>query len=163
MNSRSFISGHWTDEQLVQYVYGVGPQDHEGKQDNHVESCDECRSRLTAMQLSRRYIETHDTGDAGLNADALAAQRRAIWARLEHPPSLWQTLRFQVWAPAACALLVLSAGFAAWEHRAVWEQPSQAELLRAKVSDEQLADEVGQVANHIEPEAAAPLQALFEN
>lgn len=163
MNSRSSISRHWTDEELVQYVYGVGPQDHEGKQDKHVESCDACRSRLAAMQLSRKYIETHGRDDAGLSAEGLAAQRRAIWARLEHPRSLWQTLRFQAWAPAACALLVLGAGFAAWEHRTIWQQQSQAELLRAKVSDEQLADEVGQAANHIEPEAAAPLQALFEN
>ncbi len=157
MNSRYDPSVHWTDEQLIDYLYGLG------QPDAHMEACDSCRNRLTAMRARRTFLDTQATNEADWSTEALAGQRRAIYAKIESRAGWLPPAAFRRWAPAACALIMLSAGFAAWENRATPPQPSQMERVRAEVSDEQLADQVSQIADRSEPNAAAPLEALFEN
>lgn len=160
MRDHSLESQHWTDEQLIEHLYGVGPS--AASEDAHLESCEECCGRLAAMRLSRSSVEAQKAEDE-LSVDALMAQRRAIYRRLEQKPVWMATLHFRKWAPAACALLVLGGGVAAWEHRSEWRRQSQEQIERAKVSDEQLAEDASQIANDVAPDAAAPLHALFED
>lgn len=152
---------HWTDGQLIEHLYGVGP-DVSSKKDAHLESCEECRSRLGAMQLSRSRLEAL-AAEEELSVDALFSQRRAIYHKLERRAGWRASKPFQKWAPAACALLVLAGGFAAWEHRTDLPRQSQEQVQRGNISDDQLADEASQIANDVAPNAAAPLRALFEN
>jgi hypothetical protein len=161
MKERSLSPEHWTDEQLIEYLYGIGPVS-ASKEGAHMEGCEECSDRLGAMQLSRSRVETRGTEEE-LSMEALLVQRRAIYRKLEGHAGWRMALRFQKWAPAACALLMLGGGFAVWEHRTAWPQQSQEQIERANISDEQLADETSQIANDVAPDAAAPLRALFED
>jgi hypothetical protein len=161
MKGRSLSPEHWTDEQLIEHLYGIGPVA-ASKEGAHMEACEECRGRLAAMQLSRSRVETRGSKEE-LSLEALLVQRRAIYRKLEGHAGWRTTLRFQKWAPAACALLVLCGGFAVWEHRTAWPQQSQEQVERANISDEQLVEEASQVANDVAPDAAAPLRALFED
>ncbi len=40
-------SRHWTEDELVAHLYGVGPTD------GHLEVCNECSSRVHAMEETR--------------------------------------------------------------------------------------------------------------
>ena len=159
LNSRSIQSAHWTDEQLIEYLYGIGPQNSVG----HIEDCGACSSRLAAMRARRGLLDTQAFRNADLSTESLAAQRHAVYTKIERRAGWSWAVPFRKWTPAACALLLLSAGFAVWENRTGPHAPSQVERLRAEVSDEQLADEVSQMADRTEPAAAAPLEGLFEN
>lgn len=156
----SLRAKHWTDDQLIEHLYGINPVA-DSKEIAHIESCEECRGRLAAMQLSRSRIESWGTEEEPSH-ESLSAKRRAIYARIERGSGWRAALHFRKWAPAACALLVLGGGFATWEHRNEWWQ-SQEQAERANISDEQLIQETSQIANDVAPDAAAPLHALFEN
>ncbi len=161
MNEQFSKPDHWTDEQLIEHLYGVGA-DAASKEGAHLEGCEECRRRVAVMQSSRRVIEAGECLEQ-LSAEALLAQRRAVYQKLEQPVGWRIALRFQKWAPAACALLMLGGGFVAWEHRTTWMPPSQEQVQRANISDDQLVQDASQIANDVAPDAAAPLHALFEN
>ena len=160
MKEQSLRPEHWTDEQLIEHLYGVGPG--ATSESAHVEVCEECRGRLAAMQFSRSCVEARGA-DEDLSIETLLAQRRAIYAKLDRRRGWRAALHFQKWAPAGCALLLLGGGFAAWEHRTDLPRQSQEQVQRAKISDEQLAEDASQIANGVAPDAAAPLHALFEN
>jgi predicted anti-sigma-YlaC factor YlaD len=160
MTERSLKPEHWTDEQLIETLYGVGPGA-ASREAAHLEDCEDCRNRLASMQLSRGRVLAQQVEEP--SAEALLAQRRAIYRRLEQRAGWRIILRFQKWAPAACALLVLGGGIAAWEYRSDWTPQSQERAQRANISDEQLAEEASQIANEVTPDAAEPLRALFED
>lgn len=160
MTERSSKSEHWTDERLIESLYGAGPSA-TSSEAAHLDGCEECRNRLAAMQLSRARVEAQQIEE--LSAEALLAQRRAVYQKLERRSGWPAALHFHKWAPAACALLVLGGGVAAWEYRSDWTPQSHEQAQRANISDEQLAEEASQIANDVAPDAAAPLHALFED
>lgn len=150
MNIASKVSGHWTDEQLVEHIYGVGPED------KHLEGCLECQGRLASFRQHRQAVERSAGGD-GVTFDFLAAQRRNIYARLADRTSWWPRLGVRRWATAAAAAVALTGGIV------VYENTQQHSLqARNKISDAQLAQEISQIASDSEPQPIAPLQALFE-
>jgi hypothetical protein len=51
MNVESNLSGHWTDEQLIQHLYGIAPEE------QHIEVCAYCRDRLADMIAARRMVD----------------------------------------------------------------------------------------------------------
>lgn len=160
MKARFRTMAHWTDEEIIQHLYGVGP---ENASDAHIQECEACMSRLQAMQASRNFVEEQAGTEAGVSLEELAAQRRAIYAKLERRNNWWGMVPLRRWAAAACTIAVLTAGVMTWEYRADWDGQSQAAEQRAKVTDAQLADDVSRAASNIEPDAAAPLQALFQD
>jgi hypothetical protein len=143
----SKVSGHWTDEDLIAYVYGIGP---EGA---HLQECAVCRDRLSLLKANRRNVEMHDDSDH-VSFEFLAAQRRQIYAKLDAART-WSGLQIRRWASLAAALLLLSGGVA------VYEQHQRETAENMSLSDAQLAQQVSAMAEDSEPQPTAPLQALF--
>src|SRR6185437_8328024 len=99
MHFESKRSGHWTDDQLIAYLYGIGPNDH------HLSSCQECQSRVSQLQERQEELRSED-----VDIKLLAAQRRRIYARLtapDHWSARWQVRR---WASVAAIAVVLGGG-----------------------------------------------------
>ena len=156
MNIASRLSGHWTDEQIVEHMCGVGPDD------GHLDACAECRQRFSAMQEQRRKVE-HDAADSTEpSPDFLAAQRRAIYGRLATGAagsrlrsSMWR------WASAGAMLVAVGGGLFLFEDGSHFELARHRSAAPAAISDSQLAAEVSQIADSAEPTATEPLEALF--
>jgi hypothetical protein len=153
MNLESKLSGHWTDDELIAYLYGVGPED------NHTATCVQCGQRLADIQRARRCVENQRSPGEDISFDLLAAQRRKIYSRIEQPSRWWSAFRVAGVFTAA-AVIVLTGAVAVWQEAHDAAARHQAEM--AKISDAQLAIEVGQIADCPEPSATQPLKALFE-
>lgn len=147
---QSKVSGHWTDDQLIAHVYGVGPVD------DHLAGCEACGLRLGAMQAHREVVEGSVSQQAEVSTAFLAAQRRQIYAKMEQPVAWWSGSSLRRLASAAATLLVLGGGLM------VYEQHQEEALVKDKISDAQLATQVSNMALDSEPQSTAPLQALFE-
>ncbi len=143
---QSKVSGHWTDDRLLGWLYGVEPED------AHFESCAACRERVAALKANRAAVEGVSQPDVSF--EFLAAQRRNIYARVAEPHRLWSRAGLRRWASAAATLLILGGGVVLYENR---PHPADNQL-----SDAQLAQQVSNMAQDAEPQSTAPLQALFE-
>jgi hypothetical protein len=142
----SGVSQHWTDDQLIAHLYGVGPED------GHLHNCDECQSRLSAMELRRMHIGA----DAEEVSPAyLVAQRRRIYTALSARESWWARVAVRRWVPAGAAALALAASVFYYS-----EQRRRHEHQTA-ISDAQLAQEVSELSEGPEVSPTAPLKALF--
>ena len=85
---------HLNDDELIGLLYAA-------ESDSHVEKCSDCAARLDALRERRAEL----AGPVPLSAEFLAAQRRAIYARMDHPaPSKL------AWAPAMAAACLLAIG-----------------------------------------------------
>ncbi|MBV9762851.1 MAG: hypothetical protein JO340_19990 [Acidobacteriaceae bacterium] len=150
MNIESKVSGHWTDEQLVGHLYGVGPGD------GHLDACASCLARLSAMRSRREAVEKNSALAEDGDFEFLASQRRRIYRRISQPAPWWQVAQLKRWASAAAGLLVFAGGLLFIESHHHPQPPAPA------ISDAQLAQDVGRMAEDSEPPPTAPLQALFE-
>src|SRR5689334_2840513 len=92
---------HLNDDQLLDRFYGL-----ENGENAHLDQCPECAGRLAAMEL-RRAGSAAETGAQGrpISNYFLAGQRRAIYERIEQPPSMRVP-----WAPALAAASLLAVG-----------------------------------------------------
>ncbi len=147
---QSKVSGHWTDDQLIAHVYGIGPED------DHLQECSACQTRLSDMRSYREGMDRIPSKQAEVNVDFLAAQRRQIYAKVAQPTHWWSGTQTRRWASAAATLLVLGGGLM------VYEEQHEQDLRNEKVSDAQLAEQVSSMAQDSEPQSTAPLKALFE-
>ncbi len=145
----SKVSGHWTDGQLIEYLYGLS------QQDDHFPGCAHCQARVAWMQANRQAVELNHASQDDVSYDLLAAQRRKIYARLTQPMRWWSPAQFPRWASAAATIIVLGGGLLVYEQK-------HAQVSADKVSDAQLAQEVSSMAQDSEPQATAPLQELFD-
>ncbi len=148
MNIESKLSGHWTDEELVAHLYGVGPEN------GHLDSCEACGVRLGEMQARRSSLEAvqADEGDAF----SLAAQRRAIYAKLEQAVRWWSFVAVRRWASAGVAALMLGGTVL------YYQEHERQQARDAMLSDAQLAQDVSTLADNPEGLPTAPVQALFD-
>jgi hypothetical protein len=145
MHFESKRPGHWTDDQLIAYLYGIGSDDH------HLSSCQECQSRV--LQLQARQEESRSEV---VDIDLLAAQRRRIYARLTAPThwsAHWQVRR---WVSVAAMTVVLGGG------ALFYEEHEQQRAVNSRLSDAQLAQDVSLLAQNSEDMPAGPLEALFD-
>jgi hypothetical protein len=146
MSIESKLSGHWTDDELIQHLYGVG------RGDGHADVCAECRARLSAAQAHRSALEADASAHETAGHEFLMAQRRRIYARLNEPARWWTNIPTVRWASAAASLLVLAGSMLVYQHKVRVEAAADAELAR----------DVSRMASDSEPPSTAPLQALFE-
>jgi anti-sigma factor RsiW len=132
---------HLSTDEFIDALYGVG------QRDAHVDACPECSGRLRQLRAMRadtaRSTET--------SADFLAAQRRNIYARMgEQPASKWSS-----WAPAlAAAVVVIAAG--------VFSLRPQTAVVHQEIDQAQLFSDVYSMQQSMEPIAAQPIDAIFD-
>ena len=151
------MNRHLTNHELLNRLYGLGEA--EGELDLHLGDCAECAERWRVFE--RRRAETG--AEPRVSIEFLAAQRRAIYARLEDRPAGLHVR----WAPALATGFLLAAGayLAIPARHAVPQVPDRpvpvARVVRAEMSDEQLFSTVYSMEQSAEPRAAVPLHALF--
>jgi hypothetical protein len=154
------VPKHRTGQQLIEYLYGVGPES------PHVEHCVECQKRLSQMQTYRQSTEACLLREEIVDHDFLMGQRREIYRRLARPEHWfsepWSTVNTwfagsttRLWTSAAAVLLMLSGSVLFYEHK------YQKSMISDHVSDIELARDVSQMAQDSEAESTGPLQALF--
>jgi anti-sigma factor RsiW len=148
MSNKSVPLRHWTDDELIDHLYGIGPED------SHLAACADCRARLLRMEARREALNSATEGD--VSHDFLAAQRRSIYARITQPVRWWQQLHLRRWASALATVSLLAAGLV------YYQSVQRQHELREQLSDAELAQEVSSMAQDPEPSPTAPLQGLFE-
>jgi hypothetical protein len=145
MNVESSRSGHWTDDQLIAHLYGVGPDD------QHLPGCQLCQSRLSGLKKRQQELRSED-----VSSELLASQRRRIYARLTAPvhwSARWQVRR---WASVAAVAAVLGGS------ALFYEEHEQQQAAARSLSDAQLAQDVSLLSQNSEAEPTGPLEALFD-
>ena len=133
---------HWTDDELVGRLYGVGPED------GHLDACRSCAQRWEAIRS--KYTNLRPAG-IEVSGELLAAQRRAIHARLHEKRRYFP----RVLVPVLVTLL-LAAIVAVY--RPAPEPPPAVE----QASDSQLFDDVFRKLSDPAPSAVGPIRSLFE-
>ncbi len=136
-------NNHYSDDDLVARLYGLGPAD------AHLDSCEMCRQRWNKM-LERHQL-LHST-DIDVPVELLAAQRRAVYARVEQKPRKLRT----AWLPLPVAALVLVLLVFTFFKPALHQQPADA------ISDDAALQDVFTVASRTDPAGLEPVQSLFE-
>jgi len=150
---------HWNDQEMVESLYGIR------NGDSHLKTCPLCTARME--RLRERRHEAVATPE--LSPHFLARQRRDVFARLELPGSRggWRVLR-----PAVALATVCVVAIALWRPASYPGQvaPAEDQRLSAEIyydvgggsSDSQVYTEIYQVVSSDVPQAAEPMQALFE-
>jgi len=134
--------GHWSDDELIGRLYGVGPDD------RHLEECPACVERWRALVSARaRVLEAPEVSE-----ELLTGQRQSILRRLEVGAE--SAHHFSV-APGLAVAAVLVLGLLLSFPRPK-PQPSLAS------SDNQFFSEVYRVVQSTEPVAVEPVHHLFE-
>jgi hypothetical protein len=132
------MNKHLTSDELVDRLYGVGASE-------HLDNCRECSERLRELRERKAMAaEPHPA-----SYEFLAAQRRNIYARMGEKPQTGLK-----WVPAlAAAVCLVAAGVFVY-------RPAQAPRLES--TDAQLFSDVYSMEQSMEPLAASPIHALFE-
>jgi len=134
---------HLTIDELVDRLYGVGADDHLSC---HLNDCDECSKRFRQLRERREMAAE----PAPASYEFLATQRRDIYARMGERPRA----RMQ-WVPAlAAAACLLAAG--------VFVNRPVVQVAKPEIVDPQLFADVYSMEQSMEPLAAKPIDALFE-
>jgi predicted anti-sigma-YlaC factor YlaD len=133
---------HWSDEDLLAWLYGIGPQD------GHLDLCESCRGRWEELQLRRARLLAREPW---VPQDLLAAQRRSIYERLERKQH-WLHLQLVHALAALLLVFVILTVFRPVPRR----QPVDT------ASDDRVFEDVFEIATSTEPSAVEPVQSLFE-
>ena len=136
------MNGHLTSDDLLHRLYGVG------RDDAHLESCGECARRWSELCARREQFPRRPAA-AEESTEFFAAQRNRIHAGLER-----ELRPHMPWVPAGiAAACLLAVGLFVY-------RPAAAP--RAETADAQLFSDVYSMEQSVEPLAAAPIHALFE-
>jgi|SRR5665213_192009 len=143
---------HLSDDELIGRVYGLGDR----KEDEaHLEACSECSERLRAMGQAR--MATIDAPRIG--GRKLAVQRQQILERLARPSPAEHASR---WIPAAAVAALLAVAMFLHQHSSVPPPAPAATAVVNGEGDEELFTDVYSMEQDVEPRAAAPIRALFQ-
>ena len=136
---------HLSEDALLDAVYGIAGNEAEV----HLQRCADCTLRLHEWQEKRAAT----VANVEIPAEFLAAQRRKIYERIERP-----SRKRWLWAPGLAAACALAVGIFVY-HPAPQQQPVN---KPAEISDAQLFGDIYSMEQVVEPAAAAPARALFE-
>ena len=129
---------HLTTDELIDGLYGVGGLE-------HLDECDECSVKFRELG-DRRALAAEPVS---MPYEFLAAQRRNVYARMgERPASRAK------WLPALAAAVCLVVVGVVANHPAQSPKP--------EVADAQLFSDVYSIEQTMEPIAAQPIDALFD-
>ena len=138
---RRLEDNHWTDEDLLDRLYGIG------RADTHLDECGNCQARWQAlMEARRRVIEPPVVDEA-----FLAAQCREIYRRLDAGDGRARWRWVPALAMAGVALLAV-----------VVSRPVPAPAPSLALNEPQFFAEVQDVASSYEPQSVVPILGLFE-
>ena len=133
---------HWSDDDLISRLYGVGPGD------DHLDTCPECARRWEILERRRaRLLASAPAVPDGL----FLAERRAIRMRLGAPKRKW---RFDTVSTVASAVLLTLVVLMMFQPGPK-PQPTDA-------ADAKLFEEVFDLVASPEPSAVEPVRSLFE-
>lgn len=142
---------HWTDDELLDHVYGVGPAD------GHDLECAECRERIAAMHARRAARVGAPPDEAPwMPEEFLRVQREAIAQRVAAGPAR----ELSWWRPPVWAAVMVVAAMTL-----SWPQPAREKLTAGGAvpnSDAGMYLEIYQTISTEEPRALAPMHSLFE-
>lgn len=134
-------SRHLSDDELIERLYGLAP--HEG----HLDNCGECAARWRNLVAARERL----AGAEPVPEELLAAQRRAVYRRLEADRGVRRWL--SLWPPALATAAVVVLAVAMYRPSPVAPRdPSDAELFADSYS----------LAQSLEPVAVEWMRGLFE-
>jgi hypothetical protein len=146
---------HLTNDELMNQLYGVGGP----KEGLHLAECVDCTHRYAAFERKRAEMAAGSAVELG--PSDLAAQRRAVYARLGDVPQ-----KQAHWTPALAAAALLALALILYRPSTPVisrpAPPAHADLSPAELSDVQLFSDVYSIEESDEPRAAAPIQGLFE-
>ncbi len=143
-------AGHWTSDELLASLYGVGPSE------DHLARCADCRARLEVMRSNREGIELAAAPAEEVSSVFLAAQRRAVYQRLNQPVRWWNSALVLRWAAGLTTACVLGGSLF------LYEQNQELKLLQERANDAKLVQEVASMAHDTGSSSMAPLEGLFE-
>jgi len=129
---------HWNEIDFQNWLYGLK------ERDSHVDECGHCRGELMRLESRRAEI----IAQPEVSHEFLAAQRRAIYRRLDERPSHRVAMR---WVLSAAMMLVMIFGVTI--ERRLHTAPA--------ISDEQLFSDLTAMDQR-EPKAIQPIDGLFE-
>ena len=130
---------HLTTDELVERLYGIGAHE-------HLDNCEECSERFEQLRVRKEM--TAESLPA--SHEFLAAQRRNIYARMGEKPQ-----NRMKWVPAlTAAACLLAVGMFAY--RPVEQTPVP------EIDDAKLFSDVYSMEQSMEPLAAKPIHAIFE-
>ncbi len=136
---------HLSEDALLDAVYGIAGDDAE----THLRGCADCSRRLHEWQEKRAST----VASVEIPGEFLAAQRRKIYERIEHPSrNRW------LWAPGVAAACALAAGIFVYHPTS----PPHPANQPAEISDAQLFGDIYSMEQVVEPAAATPARGLFE-
>jgi predicted anti-sigma-YlaC factor YlaD len=145
------LTNHLSNDELVNLVYGVGASGHIASE--HINDCRECSDRFE--QLRERRAMAADA--LPVSHEFLAAQRRNIYARMGERPQARMK-----WVPALAAAACLVAVGVFSYHPAQVATPEAPDARVETHVDAQLFADVYSMEQSMEPLAAQPIHALFE-
>ncbi len=141
---------HLSDDELIGLLYGLGDPE------RHLDGCSECGERWSEMQraLGRTRVESATE----ISGRRLAAQRQQVLERLNRPLSAhsWR------WVPAAAAASLLAAGLVIYRPSSTLHPAPVAPVAVSAEPDAQVFTDVYSMEQDVEPRAAAPIRALFQ-
>jgi hypothetical protein len=132
---------HWSDDELISRLYGVGPQD------GHLEECEDCGQRWRRFLAARERI----LKPPEVSQELLLRQRRRIYEKLEES----EESRAWSFAPALAVAIMLVLAF-------VVSGPTPSPEPSLASSDAQFFSEIYSLVNTAEPQATEPIRGLFE-
>jgi hypothetical protein len=145
---------HLSDDELIGLLYGVGDAE------QHLPACLECSERWDAMHRALGMARTVSAKAMEISSRQLAVQRQQILERLEQPSSgspAWQ------WVPVATAASLLAAAMFLYPRPNGPQSAPPAPAAVNAESDAQLFTDVYSMEQDMEPRAAAPIRALFQD
>jgi hypothetical protein len=154
-NSHLPASSHLSDDELIRRLYGIG------EEQDHLAACPECGERWRAIQNVIRSARAESPRGVEVSGRVLAAQRQQVLERADRSAAAatWR------WVPAAAgASLLAVALFVArpYEARKPRPAPAAATAAMSAEAEAQLFNDVYSMEQEVEPQAAAPIRALFQ-
>jgi hypothetical protein len=149
---KQHLNTHLSDDELIQLLYGLGDAE------DHLACCAECGERWSEMQraLGRNRAESATE----VSGRRLAVQRQQVLDRLERPLSGSHAWR---WVPAAAAAALLAVSVFLSQSPFRSRVPAQAPAASVNPeADAALFTDVYSMEQDVEPRAAAPIRALFQ-
>jgi hypothetical protein len=132
---------HYSDDDLVALLLGLGPAD------AHLENCELCSARWNKFRQVHQLRHT----EIELPEDLLAAQRRAVYARIEQKPVKFRS----AWLPLPFAALLVLLMFTVF-------RPASQKITIDVISEDKALQDVFTVASRIDPAGLKPVKSLFE-